>query len=421
MGFYVFDEAFDEWTRDWPYNFTENPRGKSQYGYHLYFNQWHETDLRALLRRDRNHPSIVLWSIGNEIPNQMDRDGYKIVKELVAICHEEDPTRPATSACDQSYHSSRNGFMDALDIGGYNYIDRLYSTNTYAPEHKRFPHRLFLGTETTHQVHNWLGVRDNDYVIGDFIWTGIDYLGEAGAFPRRGSSAGNIDIAGGKKPGFYQRAAYWREDPVLKILVLSPQNSSNQNLSGGGRRGGPSFGPWSGTTNMQLTVRAVANCDEVELFLNSRSLGRHAVSHNLYYSDWSVPYSPGVLSAIGYTAGRQVATNELRTAGGAARIQITPLNLPDASELEFFEINVVDEAGLVVSDATPVVTVQVEGAGRLIGLDNGDLTYVGLFKTDTRNAYQGRLLATVQRTEPTGDIRVTAVSPELPITTAPSK
>jgi beta-galactosidase len=421
MGFYVFDEAFDEWTRDWPYNFTENPRGKSQYGYHLYFNQWHETDLRALLRRDRNHPSIVLWSIGNEIPNQMDRDGYKIVKELVAICHEEDPTRPATSACDQSYHSSRNGFMDALDIGGYNYIDRLYSTNTYAPEHKRFPHRLFLGTETTHQVHNWLGVRDNDYVIGDFIWTGIDYLGEAGAFPRRGSSAGNIDIAGGKKPGFYQRAAYWREDPVLKILVLSPQNSSNQNLSGGGRRGGPSFGPWSGTTNMQLTVRAVANCDEVELFLNSRSLGRHAVSHNLYYSDWSVPYSPGVLSAIGYTAGRQVATNELRTAGGAARIQITPLNLPVASELEFFEINVVDEAGLVVSDATPVVTVQVEGAGRLIGLDNGDLTYVGLFKTDTRNAYQGRLLATVQRTEPTGDIRVTAVSPELPITTAPSK
>ena len=417
MGFYVFDEAFDEWTRDWPYNFTENPRGKSQYGYHLYFNQWHETDLRALLRRDRNHPSIVLWSIGNEIPNQMDRDGYKIAKELVAICHEEDPTRPATSACDQSYYSSRNGFMDALDIGGYNYIDRLYSTNTYAPDHKRFPHRLFLGTETTHQVQNWLGVRDNDYVIGDFIWTGIDYLGEAGAFPRRGSSAGNIDIAGGKKPGFYQRAAYWREDPVLKILVLSNQDSSSQNFSGGGRRSGPSFGPWSGTTNAQFTVRAVSNCNEVELFLNSRSLGRHAVSHNLYYSDWSVPYSPGVLSAIGYNAGRQVATNELRTVGAAARIQITPLNLSVASELEFFEINIVDEAGQVVSDATPAVTVQVEGAGRLVGLDTGDLTYVGLFKTDTRNAYQGRLLATVQRTGPTGNIHVIAVSTELPTTT----
>ena len=101
--FYVFDEAFDEWTRDWTYNYTENTRGKAKYGYHLYFNQWHETDLRAMLRRDRNHPSVVLYSIGNEIPNQLDHDGWKLAKELVAICHEEDPTRPATSACDQSF------------------------------------------------------------------------------------------------------------------------------------------------------------------------------------------------------------------------------------------------------------------------------------------------------------------------------
>jgi len=208
---------------------------------------------------------------------------------------------------------------------------------------------------------------------------------------------------------------------VLKILALSSRNSSNQNFSGGGRRGGPSFGSWNGTTNQQLTVRAVANCDEVELFLNNLSLGRHAVAHNLYYSDWNVPYSPGVLSAIGYNAGRPVATNELRTAGAAARIQIMPVNLPFASELEFLEINIVDEAGLVVSDATPAVTVQVKGAGRLIGLDTGDLSYVGLFKTDTRNAYQGRLLATVQRTVSGGDIHVTASSPELPTTLVPAR
>jgi beta-galactosidase len=411
MGFYVFDEAFDEWTRDWPYNFTENPRGKSQYGYHLYFNQWHETDLRAMLHRDRNHPCVVLWSIGNEIPNQMDRDGYKIAKELVDICHEEDSTRPATSACDQSFTSSRNGFMDVLDIGGYNYIDRLYSTNTYVPEHARFPKRLFLGTETTHQVHNWLGVRDNDYVIGDFIWTGIDYLGESGAFPSRGSSSGDIDIAGGKKPGFYQRAAYWRDDPVLKILVLSNQNSGG---GGGGRRGGPSFGAWTGTTNNPLTVRAAANCDEVELFLNDHSLGRHEVSRNLYYSDWSVPYAPGVLSAVGYRAGLQVATNELRTAGAAARLQITPLPSPVSSDLALYEINIVGENGLTVTDATPAVTVRIEGAGRLIGLDTGELSYAGLFKTNTRNAYQGRLLVTMQRTAPTGEVRLTATAPGLP-------
>ena len=298
--------------------------------------------------------------------------------------------------------------MDVLDIGGYNYIDRLYSTNTYAPEHTRFPHRLFLGTETTHAVHNWLGVRDNDYVIGDFIWTGIDYLGESRTFPRRGSSSGDVDLAGGKKPGFYQRAAYWREDPVLKILVLSRQNS------GDGRRGGQSFGSWSGTTNAPLTVRAVANCDEVELFLNERSLGRHMVSRDLYYSEWNVPYAPGTLSAVGYRAGRQAATDKLHTPGEATRLKITPLQCPIASDFAFYEIAIVDEAGETVLAATNTVTVKVRGPGVLIGLDTGDLTYTGGFKTNTRDAFQGRLLATVQRTVPTGEIRIAASSPQLP-------
>jgi beta-galactosidase len=407
LGFYVFDEAFDEWTRDWPYNYTENARGKSKYGYHLYFNQWHETDLRAMLHRDRNHPSVVLYSIGNEIPNQLDHDGWKMAKELVAICHEEDPTRPATSACDQSYYSSRNGFMDELDIAGYNYIDRLYGTNTYAPERARFPHRLCLGTETSSGIHYWLGVRDHDYVIGDFIWTGIDYLGETRKFPRRGNESGFLDLAAGKKPGFYQRAAYWRDDPVLQIFVLTGEKPELA------WRAAPAVFKWNWPTNAQLTVRAVANCDEVELFLNNQSLGRHAVSHNVYASDWSVPYTPGVLSAVGYRAGKSVATNDLRTTGTPAQLQVTPLPSPIPSDTAFYEITVVDDAGLLVSDATTTVIVKVEGAGRLIGLDTGDLNYGGLFKTDTRNAHQGRLLATVQRTAPAGEVRVTALSPNL--------
>jgi beta-galactosidase len=408
LGFYVFDEAFDEWNRDWTHNTAENPRGKAKFGYHLYFNQWHETDLRAMLRRDRNHPSIVFYSIGNEIPNQFDDDGWKLARKLVDICHEEDPTRLATSACDQSFVSSRNGFMDQLDLGGYNYIDRIYKELTYAPEHERFPHRLFLGTETSNQVHNWLGVRDHDYVIGEFIWTGIDYLGESHAFPRRGSGSGFLDLAGGKKPEFYRRAAYWRDDPVLQLSVLTGEKAESD------WRPAPAYLHWNWPAGAKLTVCAVTNCDEVELFVNDRSLGRHPVSHDGYASEWTVPYAPGVLSAVAYRAGQKVATNELRTAGAAVRVQITPLPVPIASDLAVYEITIVDAAGLTVPDAKIAVTVQVEGAGHLIGLDTGDLDYGGLFKVDQRAAYQGRLLATVQRTGGAGEVRLTASAPGLP-------
>jgi beta-galactosidase len=162
-----------------------------------------------------------------------------------------------------------------------------------------------------------------------------------------------------------------------------------------------------------MTVRVVANCDEVELFLNEVSLGRHAIPRDAYFSDWTLPYAPGALSAVGYRAGKQAATQKLTAAGAPARLQITPLPSPVSSDVALYEITVVDEAGLNVLTATPAVTLRVEGPGRLIGLDTADLAYDGLFKTDTRDAYQGRLLAAVQRTAPAGEIRVTASAPGL--------
>lgn len=404
LGLYVFDEAFDEWTRGWPFNFTENPRGKAQYGYHYYFNEWHETDLRAMLRRDRNHPSVILYSIGNEIPNQLDYNGAEIARKLVAICHEEDATRPATAACDQSYAATRNGFMDTLDLAGYNYIDRLYSDRMYAPERERFPHRLCLGTETGHSVRNWLGVRDQDYVIGFFIWTGIDYLGEAGHFPRRGSEAGLLDLAGGAKPQYYQFSAYWRDDPVLHLSVLTGQKSEFEG------RPVRSLAKWNYPADSKVTVRAATNCDEVELFLNGTSLGRHTISHNEYASDWALAFAPGALTAVGYRAGQRVAEYALRTAGAPTHLLITPLKLPISSDVTLCEITVVDDANYLVMDATPEVTVHVEGPGGLIGLDSGDVMYGGIFKATTRPAYQGRLLATVQRNASTGEVRLIATS-----------
>lgn len=409
LGFYVFDEAFDEWTRDWPYNTTENPRGKAKYGYHLYFQQWHETDLRAMIRQNRNHPSIVFYSIGNEVPDQLDREGWKIAKKLVDICHEEDPSRLATAACDQSFVASRNGFMDQLDLGGYNYIDRLYAERTYAPERERFPRRIFLGTETTHQLHNWLGVKNNDYVIGEFLWTGFDYLGEARRLPRRGLESGLLDLAGGKKPTYYQRMAYWRDDPVLQLTVVTGEKAESET------RPPPSYLKWNWSAGAQLTVRAITNCDEVELFLNDKSLGRRPVPPDTYYVEWpDVTYESGTLSAVAYGVGRKVASRELKTTGAPARLEVRHLDSPVPGDISLFEITVVDTAGLVVTDATAAVTVQIDGSGQLIGLDTGDLEYGGLFKVRTRNAYQGRLLATVRSTTHTGQIRLIATSPNLP-------
>ncbi len=421
LGLYVFDEAFDEWTRDWTHNPTENTRGKSRYGYHLYFNQWHEADLRAMLRQARNHPSVVIYSIGNEVPDQFNDDGYKLAKKLIDICHEEDPTRPATAACDQSFVSSRNGFMDVLDLGGYNYIDRIYQERTYRPEHERFPQRLFLGTEVNNRVHNWLGVRDNPYVIGDFIWTGIDYLGEAGRLPRRGSTAGFLDLAGGRKAEFGRRAAYWSEKPVVSLAVLPPATAPDPGAPPvNPNRVAPAFMKWNWPANAQITIRAASNCDAVEVFLNNRSLGRKAIPRDLYTAEWPVSFAPGIVRAVAYRAGKPIATSELRTAGAPARLQIKPLAMPISSDISLYEITVVDAAGLLVFDATSQVSVEVKGAGQLIGLDTGDIEFGGVFKASTRNAYQGRMLASVRRTAASGSFGVSVSTPGLPLAVSSS-
>ncbi len=269
-----------------------------------------------------------------------------------------------------------------------------------------------LGTETGNQVHNWLGVRDHDYVIGEFIWTGIDYLGESHSLPRRGSSSGFLDLAGGKKPEFYRRAAYWRDDAVLQLSVLTGEKAEFP------WRPPPAFLHWNWAAGAELTVRAVTNGDEVELFLNGKSLGPQAVSHDVYAIEWKVPYAPGVLSAVAYRAGQKYATNELHTAGAPSRLQLIPLPLPVASDLALYEITVVDADGVRVPDAKLAVSVQVEGAARLIGLDTGDLEYRGLFKVATRETFQGRLLLTVRRTEPPGEGRVAVSAPGLPLVSA---
>ena len=405
IGMYVMDECFDEWTRGWPYNYTENNQGKATNGYHLYFNQWSETDLRAMLQRDRNHPSIIMYSIGNEIPDQNNDDGYKIAQKLVAICHQEDNTRPITSGCDQYMTATNNGFLDALDISGYNYIDRNFQKEMYGPEHAKRPDKLCIGTETSKTTRNFIAYRDNDYVIGAFIWVGLDYFGEANRYPQRGWTSGIIDIAGLDKPECYLYKSFWSEKPTVRIAVEPKEKGSSKIVS-----------KWNWKMADSLIVNVYSNCEQVELFLNKKSLGKKAINKNEYFAAWPIIYKVGILKAVGYKSGKKVTEDIIKTAGEVngmvAKITKNTL-LADGNDMSLIEITLIDKKGNPVYDADNTVAVKVTGAGSFAGLDTGDMFYTGNYKTNVRKAHQGRLMLSVKSAETGGKIFVELTSEKL--------
>ena len=396
IGLYVMDECFDEWTRGWPYNYTENNQGKAPNGYHLYFDQWSDTDLKAMLQRDRNHPSIIMYSIGNEIPDQNNAEGYKIAQQLVAICHQEDNTRPVTSGCDQYMTATNNGFMDALDISGYNYIDRNFKEKMYEPEHTKRPDKLCIGTETSKTTRNFIAYRDNDYVVGGFIWVGMDYFGESDNYPQRGWTGGLLDIAGFEKPEYYLYKSFWNNKPTVHIAVEQKEKGKRKVES-----------KWNLETTDSLVVKVYSNCDQVELFLNNKSLGKKVIDKNAYLGTWPVNFKSGTLKAIGYKANKKVAEYVLKTASEAARMVAKPtknLLMADGNDMSLIEITLVDKNGNPVYDADNTVSVNVTGNGSLAGLDTGEQFYTGVFKTNIRKAHNGKLLLTIKSTDIHGQI-----------------
>jgi beta-galactosidase len=409
LGIYIFDEAFDEWTRGWEWNFSENTTGKSRNGYHLYFNQWWETDLKAMIYRDRNHPSVVLYSIGNEIPNQLSPDGGQLAKKLVDVCHQEDPTRPVTSACDQAYWHPEFGFLDVLDIGGFNYVDRKNKEKTYAPEVAVWPNKLFLGTETSHSVWNWIGVRDLDYVIGEFPWTGVDYLGEA-PYPFRAAASGWLDLASNEKSDYYLRKSYYSEEATVHIAIDTNYGKGRMSWRL------EAISKWNWTLKDTLPVFVYSNCDEVELLLNDKSLGKKQIDKNLYRALWKITYQPGTLKAIGFRQGKKVCKHVLKTAGEPFKISANLLKTKlkaDGEDLALIEISILDKNGNLVFDTNNEITIKTSGEGELAGFDSGDVNDPGLFKTNVRKAFHGKMLATVRSSKKTGKIGISITSNNL--------
>ncbi len=416
LGFVVIDEAFDKW--------------KAGY-YGKYFDEWWQKDMDAMLLRDRNHPSIVLWSIGNETMEQFSRtdEGANRAIMLRDYVRKVDPTRLVTAAIAPGNVSDRiynkNGFNEALDVVGYNYQEPWL-----AGDKKLFPDRMmyiaeafpyYSGRHNSIRDYNpknpWYYVAENDFVFGQFIWTGIDYLGESSGWPSTGWPTGFFDDCMFEKPGGAFHRSVWNKEPMVRIAVADQSldiDPGKDHWSSPFLAAHWNFPQYDGHI---IEVQTTSSCDSVELWVNEKSIGKRRTADYLNNTIvWYLPYKAGEIKAIGYNKDKEAAKFELRTAGkpveirlSADRTQITA----DGQDLSHVTVGLVADKGVVVPNADQNITAEVVGNGRLLGLDNGDLrkeTYGG----NTVKTYFGKALATVQSGRTKGDIQITVTSHGLP-------
>jgi beta-galactosidase len=300
------------------------------------------------------------------------------------------------------------GLGEMLDIVGYNYQE-----SRYVADHAKYPRRVIFGSETSHAFANWAIVRDDAFVAGQFLWTGIDYLGEAGAFPNRANGAGLLDLAGFKQPAAWFRQSLWSTAPMV-YLSAAPAAAPDD---AGPRRGVAPEEHWNWPPGSTVVVSAYTNAAEVELSLNGQSLGaKRLADAQAGVLTWSVPYTPGVLKAVATTGAKSVADFTLRTAGAARRIELTrdvSSVFSDSRQTAQVEFRIVDDAGVRVPNADALVTFEVEGPARILGLGNGDLNNIENGRNRAHRSYQGRGLVILRITDPASPVTITAASPGL--------
>jgi beta-galactosidase len=414
MGFLVMDELFDCWTVGKP-----GLDGAHLQDYHLYFNEWSHRDLRDTVRRDRNHPSIILYSAGNEIHDTPNAElANKILTGLVQVFHENDPTRPVTQALFRPNvsHDYDNGLADLLDVVGQNYRE-----NEILAAHRQKPTRKIIGTENGHDRAVWLALRDNAFYSGQFLWTGVDYLGESRQWPRVSSGSGLVDRIGEIKSSGRQRQSWWSEQPMVAIVrriappTVTPSDPGYVPLN----RRQTTFADWtpSQAEPHEENVEVYSNAESVELFLNDKSLGSKPLNADASPRNWKVAYAPGTLKAIASNGGKVVATDELRTAGKPAKILLVANRKtlrPIWDDVSIVVAKVVDANGVEVPNASDTVSFQVTGPGIIAAVDSADHASHELFQTNVRQAFQGECAALVKATAgKTGAITVTANAPGL--------
>ena len=408
MGFLVMDEFFDCWTV-----------GKNPDDYHLYFNEWSKTDERDAILRDRNHPSIILYSVGNEIHDTPHQELAKgILKGLVEVAHATDPTRPVTQALFRPNvsHDYIDGLADMLDVIGQNYRE-----NEILAAHEQNPSRKIIGTENRQDRATWLASRDNPPYAGQFLWSGIDYLGESRRWPLVGHASGVIDRTGGLRPVSYERQSWWSDQPMVAIARrLAPTDAMPTDPGYGAdeRYTQVLFNDWT-PANQQPhleNVEVYSNCKEVELFLNGQSLGAQQIHDDASPRIWHVTYAPGTLKAVARNDGKVAATDELVTAGAPAKIILTTNRkeiADDWDSVAFARAEVVDKDGILVPHASNLISFQISGPGVVAAVDSSDNASHEPFQSSQRSAYNGQCIAYIKASAPSGRIQVIASSPGL--------
>jgi beta-galactosidase len=393
MGFFVMDESFDTWEA----NKVAKTGGG---GYNLYFKEWGLTDQRDQVMRDRNHPSVVIYSVGNEIHDNLnDSTGFKKYADLQNVCHLNDPTRLVTMALLRPGTSKvyTNGFAAKMDVVGQNYRE-----NELTAAHDAHPDWKVIGTENGLTQQAWLGMRDFPFVAGQFLWVGVDYLGESD-WPNVTNGQGVLDRTSGSRSVTYQRDSWWNTKPVVHIV---------RNSEGEGRT--PLVADWSpvGDAYKDARVTIYSNCEEVELFLNGKSLGSKTKPANDAPRDWQVPFEKGSIKAVGKNGGKEVASDELKTAGAPAKILLTvdrPKIGNNWDEVAYVTATVVDANGVPNPQSDKTLTFSVSGPGVIAATDNANLANHEIFNLPVRQAYHGKCIAIIKGSG-LGKVNVKAVA-----------
>jgi hypothetical protein len=424
----MMDEAFDEW--EYPKNKwikgwnkgTPGHQGTSQY-----FREWSIRDIKDQVMQHRNHPSIIMWSIGNEVdyPNDpythpvLADEGIsqqsvraflkdhpraetlgQIAKELVAAVKDADNSRPVTAALAGAVMSNYTDYPFVLDVVGYNYTE-----NKYDSDHKLYPKRILYGSENRHDLPAWLAVRDKEFIFGQFLWTGIDYLGESGPWPARGFVSGLLDLAGNIKPRGYYRKSLWAKEPMAYIGTYK---------QGRGNRLSTDAAPlWNYDKGTNVQVVCYTNCSEAELQLNGKTVGeRKPYDQATGIIGWNINYEPGELKVIAFRDGKEAATSTIKTNTMAARINAETIKQKDDELLRQVRVKIIDTNGNRSVLADNEITCEVTG-GTLLGMENASQDVAENYQDNRQRCINGQMLIYVRKEAAGKPITVKLSSPLL--------